>query len=146
MTLQLNQTYKRKVKELNNIMGHMIFRDPLRLTEQKSRRLDFLIEKLELLKPDNKLKQSKRDLITQTEKLNYLFKRYIEQKQNIFNLTLNKLELINPLSIMKKGYSVTKKDNVILKSIDQIKTGDSITVDLQDGSFNAIVKEKKKGE
>ena len=60
--------------------------------------------------------------------------------------TLNKLELINPLSIMKKGYSVTKKDNVILKSIDQIKTGDSITVDLQDGSFKAIVKEKKKGE
>lgn len=146
MTVQLNQTYTRKVKDLNNLMQHMIFRDPLRMTEQKSRRLDFLIEKLELLKPDNKLKQSKRDLQTQTEKLNYLFKRYIEKKQNSFNLTVNKLELINPLSIMKKGYSVTKKDNVILKSIDQINTGDTITVDLQDGTISAVVNEKRKGE
>ncbi len=146
MTVQLNQIYKRKERDLSNIMTHMIFRDPLRMTEQKNRRLDFLIEKLELLKPDNKLKQSKRDLQTQTEKLNYLFKRYIEKKQNNFNLTLNKLELINPLCIMKKGYSVTKKDNVILKSINQINKGDHITVDLQDGSFNAVVEEKRKGE
>jgi len=57
---------------------------------------------------------------------------------------LNKLELLNPLSIMKKGYSVTKKDGKILKSVADIKKQDQLDILLNDGSVIATVNEVRK--
>lgn len=144
MGYNLNQLLKRKVRELNHIENNILFRDPLRLTEQKNRKLDFLVEKLELLHPGSKLKQSKKDLVSLQEKLNYIYKRNLENKQNNFTLTINKLELINPLNIMKKGYAITKKNNTIIKSVNELQTNDAITVAFKDGSVEASIFEIRK--
>ena len=146
MSLGINRTIKVKQDRLHRLKDHYIFRDPGRITEQKSRKLDFLMEKLEILKPHNKVNQSKKNLQTQLEKLQYVYKNILRQKENQFTLKVNKLELLNPLSIMTKGYSVTKKDNVIIKSIAQEKETDKVSIDLKDGTFDAVVTNVRKGE
>lgn len=142
----LNQILKHKMDLLKRIEGSYVFRDPLRLTENKSKKLDHLIEKLELLNPINRLRQSKIDLDVEVKKLNDYYQRYLLRKQNDFVLLINKLELLNPLSVMSKGYSVLKKNGVVIKSINEVNINDKINILVSDGIINANVINKRKDE
>ena len=117
----------------------------MRITEGKSQTLDHLIEKLELLNPISRVKESKKDLSKFTENLQLHFKNVLTNKTNQYVLGINKLELLNPLSIMKKGYSVVQSDGVIIKSVDDIEVDSNIDVLLHDGKIEANVLRKKKG-
>ena len=59
---------------------------------------------------------------------------------NALELNINKLELLNPLNVLKKGYSVLEKDNTIIRSINDIKIKDNINIKLIDGHISATVK------
>lgn len=142
----LNQLLKQKQEQLSHLKNHILFRDPLRLTEQKSRRLDHVTEKLQLLHPGAKVTQAKKDVRKNEQLLHDYMKRLVREKRNNYVLTINKLELINPLSLMKKGYSVTRYNGEIIKSITAVKTGDRISVSLQDGKIDTIVESIRKGE
>ena len=67
----------------------------------------------------------------------------IEKKYNDYNVLVNKLEILNPLNTLKRGYSITKKDKKVLTSIKNIKTNEMIEVNLSDGIINAKVNEIK---
>ena len=60
-----------------------------------------------------------------------------------YNLNINKLELLNPLNILKKGYSIVKKDNEVIKKKEQIKVKDLINITLNNGELKAEIKEVK---
>ncbi len=69
---------------------------------------------------------------------------------NIFNTKLaNQKDLIdslNPLTILSKGYSVTKIDDDIVKSVSQINIGDVVELDYADGKAYAEVTKKELNE
>lgn len=140
----LTRLLSRSKERLDRIEKSFIFSDPLRMTEQKGRKLDFLSEKLELLNPQNKIIQSKEKTEYLTQKLNDYFQRVITKKTNEYVVTINKLELINPLNIMKKGYAITKKDNVVISSVEQVQKDDTLDVTFEDGIATTIVKEIRK--
>ena len=144
-TLSLKRLLKRKQDQLSNLQDSYVLRDPMRITEGKSQTLDHLIEKLELLNPISRVKESKKDLSKFTENLQLHFKNVLTNKTNQYVLGINKLELLNPLSIMKKGYSVVQSDGVIIKSVDDIEVDSNIDVLLHDGKIEANVLRKKKG-
>lgn len=143
--LSLSRIMKSKIEDLKRIESSFIFRDPLRITEGKSRRLDHLSDKLDLLNPINRLKQSQDDLIKTTKRLNDYYLRTINNKSVKYNLLINKLELLNPLSIMKKGYSVVKREGKVLKSIDEVKINENIDIHVNDGVITAKITSKRKG-
>lgn len=143
MGVNLQKLFNQKKRELTRLKEHVIFRDPLRITEQKSKRLDHLIDKLELLNPVQRLEQSKKDTKRLEEKLNLVYEKLLTTKKNKFGLELNKLELLNPLSIMSKGYSVTSKNNTIIKSINDIEKDDIIDIKLHDGTIQSKVIKKE---
>lgn len=137
--LSLKRLLKRKSDSLDNIRTSYIFRDPLRLTEQKSRKLDHIMEKLVLLHPGKKLQQSNVDIQNKTKLLQNYFGRLLKQKQNEYVLNVNKLELVNPLSIMKKGYSLSKVEGRIIKSISDVKKDDKVDILVNDGMIETKV-------
>ncbi len=51
----------------------------------------------------------------------------------------SKLESLNPLKILSRGYAVAEKDNRVITSISQLNTGDSFSLTLSDGKINATV-------
>ncbi len=144
--VSLNQLLKYKIESLTRIESSYVFSDPLRVTEKKSRRLDHASELLELLNPKNRLKQSKIDLSTTVKRLNDYYERYLIKKQNSYVMSINKLELLNPLTIMKKGYSVLRKDGLLIKSVNDVKINDNIDILVSDGVLNANITNKRKGE
>lgn len=143
--LSLTRLLNSKVDQLKRIENSIIFRDPLRLTEHKSRRLDHLSEKLDLLNPINRLKQSEDNLARTTKRLVDYYQRILDNKHSEYDLKISKLELLNPLSIMKKGYSVVKKDGKVLKSIKHVEINENIDIQVNDGMISANIISKRKG-
>ena len=57
----------------------------------------------------------------------------------IINHIIEKLELINPLGVLKRGYSLTYKDDKIVNSVKQIKKDDILNIKLVDGNISTKV-------
>ena len=94
------------------------------------------------LHPDTILDAFKYRFSTNVENLKSSFKEVYLQKREQFSSLNSKLVALNPMAILARGYGVVfdEKDEII-KSVKDIKYDKKIKVKLQDGSFNAIVKE-----
>ena len=57
---------------------------------------------------------------------------------------IEKLEVLNPLNTLKRGYTITKINNKVISSINDIKKDDNLEIEFRDGKVNAVV--KKVGE
>ena len=153
----LNNIKSQLTKNINNLLDSLrqkvsrveqsyIFRDPLVMLEKPTRKLDFLEEKLLLLSPSNLLNQNKEKVNNLINRLESTTQKRITLKNNEFNILINKLELLNPLSIMKKGYSVTKLNNKFITSIKEVKKDEMIDIYVTDGSIKALIKETRKDD
>jgi exodeoxyribonuclease VII large subunit len=71
-----------------------------------------------------------------------VYESNLSNKRLAFLTNVGKLEALNPLSVMTRGYSVAQKDGVSLSTVSDIEVGDVITVRLRDGRINATVESK----
>ena len=67
---------------------------------------------------------------------------YDKKCEKIIN-NLNKLELLNPLNALKRGYSIVKKDNKCIESAKKLKINDKININMFEGVVNATVTDIK---
>ena len=75
------------------------------------------------------------------DKINYL----LEKKKTSMTGHVSKLEALNPLKVISRGYSaVFNQDGKLIKSINDVTAGDLIEFKTVDGSVKAEVKEKIK--
>jgi len=76
----------------------------------------------------------------------------IKTMENIVNLKLkdyntktveliSKLDAMSPLKTLIRGYCIAEKDSKIIKSVSQLKQGDTINLRLQDGSLKTKIME-----
>ena len=68
-----------------------------------------------------------------------LYKDEVLMVKNI----IDKLNLLNPLNILSRGYSITYLNDQALKSVLKVKEDDMISIRLSDGNLNAKVLEVK---
>ena len=68
---------------------------------------------------------------------------YKYKEQNLINI-ISKLEVLNPLNTLKRGYAIVKKDDKVIQNIKDISKGNEITIQLKDG--NIITKVMKVSE
>lgn len=116
-----------------------------------------LFNKLELNSPLNKINKSYDDILNIisrlkayniVNKINDLekqinqnenniiksFSNYLDKLNDRFDNTLDKLILVNPLNIMKKGYTVVYKDNKVISSSKDLNKDDILDVHFYDGN------------
>ena len=74
------------------------------------------------------------------DKLNSNEQRIVSNKRNAFAVSISKLDAFSPLKVLSRGYSITEGPNGIVKSVNDVKAGDSINIRLPDGSIGAEVK------
>lgn len=143
MTKNIKTKIETDKKYLNKIMDSYILKSPMSIYEVKEEKLSNYIERsknviLNIIN-SNKIKLD-------SIKSSFIFTspiKMIEKKYNDYNVLVNKLEILNPLNTLKRGYSITKKDNKVLTSIKNIKKDEMIEVNLSDGIINAKVNEIK---
>lgn len=129
-------------KRLDNYKTNYVLINPLATFEIKEQKLDTLIDNL-----NNKIKNI---LDNNKKRLDNVMKNYtinnpdtiLNRYNNTYELLLNKLNLLNPLNILSKGYSVVKKDNNVIKDIKDINIKDKLNIKLYKGNINVIVEGK----
>lgn len=132
-----------KIDYYNNVLDRLsksyVLTNPLNVYEIKEQKLSDIIDRLNNY-INNKIEINK-------TKFNHLKDSYIlsnpeelfKNKYNNYNLIINKLELLNPLNILSKGYSVVSNKDKIVKSIKDVNVGDKITIRLSEGNIDANV-------
>ncbi|MBE6741849.1 MAG: exodeoxyribonuclease VII large subunit [Ruminococcaceae bacterium] len=75
------------------------------------------------------------------EKLRVSFKNNVLEKENSLKGVAYSLNALSPLAVLSRGYSITKNQNSVVKSISQIKANDEIRIILSDGEAKANVSE-----
>ncbi len=98
-------------------MSSVVFKEPTRKINDNYLKIDMHIKQLE-----NLIKQK-----CKTEKT-----KYIE--------LVSKLDALSPLKTLSRGYTITEKDNKIIKSKSNLNTGDTINLKFIDGNVIAEVK------
>lgn len=95
----------------------------------------------------NKLNYSFRAQVLKNKNLLKLFQQMVKirsveaiktEKKNL-NLIQEKLRLVDPLNILKRGYSLTMLNGKIVKSVQQVNKGDLLETRLSDGFIESKV-------
>lgn len=108
--------------KLSSLTNSYILKNPNAMYEVKIQKLDNLIEKL-----------------------NFYTSNIINNKGNRFNNILNKLETLNPILTIKRGYTITKLNNKVIESTKNIKKDDIIETTLSNGKIISKVMEVNNG-
>ncbi|WP_300356365.1 exodeoxyribonuclease VII large subunit [Fusobacterium sp.] len=131
----IDEMLENKKKYINSLVKNKI---------EKERKKIETLENSYVLKNFTRVVDSYRDIIVSKEKDIYrAFKIYLERKEQQLSLKTEKIINLNPLSTLSRGYSITKKENRILKTTSSLKIGDKIITNLHDGTVISIVEEIK---
>ncbi len=90
--------------------------------------------------PKNRIENSKKLLDERKHRLQELLKIQTELKSAKLKAKISALDNLSPTKIMMRGYSLVYKDEKLIHSVSELKTGDNISVKLYDGEIEATVK------
>ena len=135
----LNNIIETKKIYLSKLTDTYVLKKPSNIYEIKEQKLDILIEKLNkeinIILENNRIKLFKysNSYILNNPDMLYKFKR-----QNLNNI-ISQLEVLNPMNTLKRGYSITRKNNRVITTIKELKENDKLTISLKDGNIETQV-------
>lgn len=134
----INNILKSKSKSLNSICDSPIIRNPISIYEVKEQKFDNTYERL-INGYSNIIEKNKYTLDTIKTSLNVSINNVLIANKHSYIKILSKLEVLNPLLTLKRGYSIVKKDNKVIDSINKLSKGNKIDIELQDGNIKAEI-------
>ena len=116
----------------------------LRLTRELQQILRTHFQTLHYLR--KRLRHPGQKLQEQMQHLDYLWQNLakatqglVQKKQTQLANTTRALNTVSPLATLERGYSILQKEEAVITSIKQLKTGDKILATVHDGSINCVV-------
>ena len=137
--LAINKILDENKNKLDNIISKRLFTSPGEIYAPKEMMLDGIINRLQhsseslIMKNQNRL-----DLVKNSNVFKNPQEIIKNQKEN-YLLQLSKLEILNPLNTLKRGYTLAKSDGKLISSAKQLKSGDNLEVEFEDGNVNTKV-------
>lgn len=116
-----------------------------RALTEKRLRLDACCRSTALKNPHLLLAGRLQRLDQARNKLDSLTKAQAQAKRHALEIVLQKLDLLNPVHILRQGYGIIEKksEGGAVSSIKDVKKGDELTVTLKDGRFSVEVRQVK---
>ena len=139
LTKNINDNIGEKRLILNNISKKQVLKNPEEIYEIKGMHLDNLINKLNYASKNtisqnrNKLFKLENSIVLKNPK------EITKHKREAFLRNFEKLEILNPLLTLKRGYSITKSNDKIVSSAKDVKPGDELDIEFDDGTVNTKV-------
>lgn len=125
--LRLGKSVLNKIElnknKINALLNSYVLKNPLNLYENKAQKLDSLVDKLIIY-------------------TNNIF----ESKCYRYTSMLDKLEALNPIKTLKRGYSITKIDNKIVNDLSKVKKDMILKTELENGKIISKVMEVSNGK
>lgn len=100
-----------------------------------------LSEQLNLLSPSSKINQIVQNLKNQKDKLDALINQIYKNKEKEYISKIDILQNLSPLTVLRRGYSVTFSNDRVINSSSELAKGDIIQTRLNDGQIISKVLE-----
>ena len=157
----INNIISKYKERINNINDSYIIKKPSNIYEVKEQKLDMLIDRINIdinkIIEVNKIRLFKYQehyilnnpkmlYLTHEENLKNIISKinkemtiiYNNKRSNLDNI-VSKLTVLNPLSTINRGYTITRYKDKVINSIKDIKKDNKINIELKDGIVDAIV-------
>lgn len=106
-------------------------------------KIDRLSRDLQLISPEKVLDDKISRVDRAKERLDVLSRARVETVQGAFATLCARLEGVNPLAVLSRGYSVLENDRgEIVSSLSDVDVDQNVTVRLSDGSLSARITQK----
>lgn len=137
--MAINKQFGENQSKFEAIVSKKLFTNPSEIYAPKEMLLDNLVNRLEHSSQSLIMKNKSRlDLIKHSN----IFKNpneVIKAKQENYLLQLSKLEILNPLNTLKRGYTLAKSEGKVISSSKDLKSGDELEIEFDDGNVNTKV-------
>ncbi len=118
MANSLDYKVRNLSEQLSDLKTRTVLKDPYFITEERKKELEFLYQRL------------------LREKYHYF-----KAKKQVLTGLIDRLEALNPLGVLKRGYSLCEKeDGSIVESVNELSVNESIKVNFKDGKADCNVK------
>lgn len=165
INIRLTKAIKNKIEISYEILNHYqnsyVLNNPMSLYNRLEQNFDNLYERLinaiknSIKNNEEHLNKLKKSYIFTNPNMLFIDKAYnyndlikrlklsieknIDNKTNRYINLLSKLEVLNPVTTLKRGYSITKKNNKTIGSIKELQENDVITTNFSDGYIESII-------
>ena len=129
-----------RIKDLQYLIEKLNSFSPVSIINSYEVELNSLLKRISLYDLPGKIDKMISDLDKDKSDLNRNYLNNIKRYENSFCGALDKLILVNPLNIMKKGYTLVYRDNELITSSKSLEKDDEIDIVFHDGKRNAIIK------
>lgn len=151
-----------RMQKQKTILLHKSLLDPRKKLENNAQKNDELSERLSLAihnllskrrlgvevltqrlpRPLDLIQNKKIKLVNISEKIKNLILLKIERSFQKLRSNMQVMGSLSPLNVVDRGYSIVSKNQVVVKSVDQIEINDLVNVKLAKGNFEAKVTQK----
>lgn len=148
ITLRLRKSMKNELtmhrRKVDSLRKSYVLENPISLYQMKEQKFDILFEKIQsTMKEIIKDERVTLDKIYQSS--SYIAEKILNRETYRFEKNLNKLEVLNPLLTIGRGYSITRKGKTVISSIQDIKMEEQLEIEVKDGFlFTEVMDIKKK--
>ncbi|WP_299074901.1 exodeoxyribonuclease VII large subunit [uncultured Paraglaciecola sp.] len=127
------------VDQLQAVLQSSIKQRLLQATQQQQH----LDSRLSLSSPQKLLQHQQLGLQQLHTKLHKSYQQLIDNKQEKLRNNLHLLDTVSPLATLARGYSISYKQDEIVKNIQQVQVGDELVTRLKQGEIRSQVQEVK---
>lgn len=115
--------------------------------DKNAQKLTQLTDRMQAQSPNKDIQFEKKQLVNQQRRMTNAIEQLLHEQQRRFRSTVRTLEVLNPLSIMSRGYAIAFDENKdIIKSVDQLTEKQLLTLKLADGQATVEVQSAQKTE
>jgi exodeoxyribonuclease VII large subunit len=132
---------------LDDVHNHLLIRVGQN-TQDHRKTLKAVSDTLILNSPMHAITLFSRDLLFHRRSLAQALGSFLQGKKRDVRSLVDKLNSLNPLSILERGYSITRKipDMIVVKDSGQVTTGDEVRVLLAKGTVDCRVEKTQPGK
>ncbi|HIU22189.1 MAG TPA: exodeoxyribonuclease VII large subunit [Candidatus Fimihabitans intestinipullorum] len=145
--IRLNEGIYKKVNYqrlyLESVQNSFVLKNPMMMFDGKKQTLDYLLERANqsVLKKVERMR-THMDHIKQNYLLLHPEELYKEEKLKLGTL-MDKLELVNPMNVLKRGYTLTYLDDHTIGNAEDLSVGDQVKIKFYDGTILSTVTGKE---
>lgn len=122
-----------------DVMSKMLVQAFVMQLNTKYHKLETLEKRIEDAVPFSRINMYKDKLESIERNLSTAYKNKIFSYNKILSEKAVQLEALSPLKTLARGYSLVYKEEKLVKTVEDVDTGDNIKIQLSDGIVSAII-------
>lgn len=124
-----------------------LYRQMDRVLRRKKQQAEQMEMRLKYLSPANRIREKRTYSIQLEERLENRMQTILRDRRHTLELYIERMKAVSPLEKLNSGYSyVEAADGKTIRSVTQVREGDSLRIRVSDGMIDSKVEQVQQGE